>query len=71
MSDAEILDLVGRAAVNGYQVDLGQFDKAQKRELDRLVKRGALVKARLCWPWLTHGTCTKTFYINVSSEARP
>lgn len=62
--DAATLELIGRAHAYGYEVDIGQLSKADRRALDRMAKRGEVTKARLAWPWLASGTCIKTFYIN-------
>ena len=42
--------------------DLGQLSRDTKKELDKLVKAGQLRKTKALWPWVSHGTCKKTYY---------
>lgn len=45
---------------HGHIFNIGQLPKPVMRDLDKLVKKGLLVKQKACWPHWTHGTCTKT-----------
>jgi hypothetical protein len=56
------------AAHYGHVFAIGQFkhDPQRKRTLEQQCRRGAVVKVRAMWPWLTLGTCTKTCYVYTS-----
>lgn len=45
----------------GFIFDMGQL-KGVGKYLDRLAKKGLLIKNKAYWPWLTCGTCLKTIY---------
>jgi hypothetical protein len=61
------------AIIYGYRVQMGQLTKDDVRQLRKAAKQGAIVIARASWPWLTAGTCQKTYYINTGTQegARP
>ena len=59
MSKDEALKVIGE---KGYVQDIGQLDKAVRRDLDKMVRRGDLKKGLYWWPWITAGTVRKTTY---------
>jgi hypothetical protein len=50
---------------NGEPVfDIGQISKQTRGRLDRLAKKGKIIKdTEALWPWITHGTIKKTVFL--------
>jgi hypothetical protein len=54
---------------NGYVIDLGQVTGTYRRELDKQVKAGTMIKVRGVFPYLTHGfSPLKTIWIKTTKD---
>jgi hypothetical protein len=48
--------------------DLGQLSKEEKKQLDKAVKEGKLIKQKAWFPYITSGVIQKTIYRPIGQE---
>ena len=62
-------ELYAAAKKNGYRMDIGQLSLSERRELDRQIREGKVVKCIALWPDLLTGFREKTCFVYL--EERP
>jgi len=63
MTQLEPDQAVTLARENGYMVNMGQFTKRHYKLLDAAIKAGRVARYDGHWPYITHGTVRKCYFI--------